>query len=52
MVAKDMKRNFVNGNGELLLDTWVDRAGDFIGGEAPVIINGQRYSVDRSGNIK
>lgn len=52
MVSKDMKRNFVNGNGELLLDIWVDRAGDFIGSEAPVIINGQRHTVDRNGNIK
>lgn len=51
LVSKDRKRNFVRSNGQLLLSTWVDRAGDFMGGEAPVIINGERHSVDRSGNI-
>ena len=51
MVSKNMKRNFVGSDGQLLLDTWVDRAGDFVGNTAPVIINGQRYTVDRNGNI-
>ena len=52
MVRKETKRNYVRSNGELLLDMWVDRAGDFIGGTAPVIINGERHEVDRTGNIR
>ena len=52
MVSNGMKRNFVGSNGQLLLSTWVDRAGDFIGGRAPIMINGERHEVDRSGNIR
>jgi hypothetical protein len=51
LVSKDRKRNFIASDGKLLLNQWVDRAGDFIGGQAPIIINGQRHSVDRNGNI-
>lgn len=52
MVSNGQKRNYVDSNGELLLPVWVDRAGDFVGGEAPVIIDGNYYRVDRSGTIK
>ena len=51
LVMKDRKKNFICSNGSLLLDTWVDRAGDFVAGEAPVIINGQMYRVNRRGEI-
>lgn len=51
LVSKGTKRNFVRSDGSLLLDVWVDRAGDFIAGEAPVMIDGKRYRVDRNGNI-
>lgn len=52
LVSKDRKRNFIDGNGELLLGQWVDRAGDFVGETAPIIINGERHEVDRSGRIR
>ena len=52
LVSKDRKRNFIKDDGQLLLDVWVDRAGDFLGGCAPVIINGERHEVDREGNIR
>ena len=52
LVSNGTKRNFVDGDGQLLLDVWVDRAGDFIGDEAPVIINGERHTVNRMGEIQ
>ncbi len=51
MVSNGMKRNFIGSDGNLLLHDWVDRAGDFMGGTAPVIINGERYEVNRYGEI-
>jgi 5-hydroxyisourate hydrolase-like protein (transthyretin family) len=53
LVIKGGKRNFIRNNGELLLkDVWADRAGDFMGSTAPLIINGERYEVDTNGNIR
>lgn len=52
MVSNGTKRNFVGSDGQLLLDVWVDRAGDFMGDEAPVIINGERHTVNRNGEIQ
>ena len=45
------KFNYINAEGEYLLPTWVSRTSGFMGGEAIVMNNGERYKIDTKGNI-
>jgi hypothetical protein len=51
VVNNEGKRNYVNGQGEYLLDHWVGRASTFMNGEAIVLDNGKRYKIDTQGNV-
>lgn len=50
-VRLDDKWNFINTNGEYLSEQWFDFAYEYFYGFCEVEIDGERYKIDREGNI-
>lgn len=49
--SEDYKYNYVDTEGNILSERWFDVAYDFYNGFGVVVLNDERYKIDKNGNI-